>query len=83
MPIGVYTRAVGIRLAVLSSAHIKAGNLDQGLDLGERAVDVLSRVNSPRAHDYVRQVNHALQPWRREGRVREFVRQSTAGLTAA
>ncbi|MFG2291717.1 hypothetical protein [Streptomyces sp. NPDC048603] len=45
---------------------------------GERAVDVLSRVASPRAHDYVRQVNHALQPWRQEGRVRGFVRQSSA-----
>ncbi|MFE7805883.1 sporulation protein [Streptomyces sp. NPDC057430] len=83
MPIGVYTRAVGIRLAVLSSAHIKAGNLDQGLDLGERAVDVLSRVNSPRAHDYVRQVNHSLQPWGREGRVRDFVHRSTTTFAAA
>lgn len=83
MPIGVYTRAVGIRLAVLSSAHIKAGELHQGLVLGERAVGILSRVQSRRARDYVRQVNDSLQPWRSEGRVRDFVHRSRTTLASA
>ncbi|MFD6465213.1 sporulation protein [Streptomyces goshikiensis] len=83
MPVGVYTRAVGIRLAILSSAHIKAGELDQGLVLGERAVSILSQVQSTRARDYVRQVNDSLQPWRREERVRDFVHRSTATLVSA
>ncbi|MBX7554375.1 hypothetical protein K1Y78_42150 [Streptomyces sp. tea 10] len=80
MPIGVYTRAVGIRQTVFSSAHIQAGVLDQGLAYGERAVDILSHVRSTRAH-HVRQLTQNLRPWRREPRGQRFVRTSAAGLT--
>lgn len=66
MPSGVFTRSVGMRLAIVGTAHLQARDLDQGLDLGNRSVDILARVQSSRAKDYVREFNTALAPWRRE-----------------
>ncbi|MEW2374205.1 hypothetical protein AB0940_33350 [Streptomyces sp. NPDC006656] len=80
MPVGLYTRAVGIRRAVLSSAHIQAGELDHGLDLGAQAVEILTRVRSTRAHTYVREVVDSLRPWQTHKPAREFVRQATTAL---
>ncbi|WP_258534997.1 hypothetical protein [Streptomyces sp. PT12] len=70
---GVFTRSVGMRLAIVGSAHRQARNLDQGLELGNRSMDILARVQSSRARDYVREFNTALGPWRREPAVREFI----------
>ncbi|MGW1641490.1 sporulation protein [Streptomyces lavendulae] len=83
MPAGVYTRAVGIRLAVMGAAHAQAGDLDRGLDMGERSVEILSRVRSARAHDYVRRLTATLEPWRNEARVRDFIHRSTSALAQA
>ncbi|MFE1556136.1 sporulation protein [Streptomyces sp. NPDC058734] len=83
MPVGVYTRAVGIRQAVLASAYIQAGELDHGLDLGVQAVEILARVRSTRAHAYVREVAESLRPWQNHKPAREFVRQATAALALA
>ncbi|MGW1769414.1 sporulation protein [Streptomyces sp. NPDC002073] len=79
MPAGVYTRAVGIRLAVMAAAHVQAGNLDRGLDMGERSVEILAQVRSVRAHDYVRRLTSTLEPWHSEAN-REFIHHSTTAL---
>ncbi|MFC4607215.1 hypothetical protein ACFO9E_05180 [Streptomyces maoxianensis] len=55
-------------------------DLDHGLELGNRSVDILARVQSTRAKDYVREFNEALAPWRREPAVREFVHRTRAEL---
>ncbi|WP_308095194.1 sporulation protein [Streptomyces californicus] len=80
MPSGVFTRSVGMRLAIVGTAHLQARDLDHGLDLGNRSVDILSRVRSSRAKDYVREFNAALAPWRHEPAVREFVHRTRTEL---
>ncbi|MET8415972.1 sporulation protein [Streptomyces sp. NPDC005134] len=82
MPPGVFTRSVGMRLAIVGTAHLQARDLDRGLALGNRSVDILSRVRSSRALDYVREFNTALAPWRREPAVREFAHRTRKELGA-
>lgn len=36
MPTGAFTRSVGMRLAIVATAHLQARDLDQGLDLGNQ-----------------------------------------------
>ncbi|WP_406465084.1 sporulation protein [Streptomyces sp. NBC_01622] len=83
MPTGAFTRSVGMRLAIVATAHLQARDLDQGLALGNRSVDILARVQSSRAKDYVREFNAALVPWRREPAVREFIHRTRAELGVA
>ncbi|WP_327673714.1 sporulation protein [Kitasatospora sp. NBC_00458] len=80
---GVFTRSVGMRLAIVGTAHLQGGDLDQGLRLGHQAVDILARVQSSRALDYVREFNAALTPWRRETAVRDFVHRTRHELGVA
>ncbi|MFG3227609.1 sporulation protein [Kitasatospora sp. NPDC048194] len=83
MPTGVFTRSVGMRLAIVGTAHLQANDLDQGLTLGNQAVDILARVQSSRAKDYVREFNAALAPWRRETAVRDFLHRTRSELGVA
>ncbi|MFF0393606.1 sporulation protein [Kitasatospora sp. NPDC004615] len=83
MPTGTFTRSVGMRLAIVGTAHLQARDVDQGLALGHRAVDVLGAVRSARALDYVREFNAALGPWQREPAVRDFLRRSRSELGVA
>ncbi|MER5970549.1 sporulation protein [Streptomyces sp. NPDC002055] len=80
MPPGVFTRSVGMRLAIVGTAHLQARDLDHGLELGNRSVDILARVKSSRAKDYVREFTAALGPWRREPAVRDFIHRTRTEL---
>ncbi|WP_369042951.1 hypothetical protein [Streptomyces sp. Midd1] len=82
-PTGVFTRSVGVRLTIVGTAHLQARDLDHGLELGNRSVDILVRVQSSRAKDYVREFNTALASWRREPTVREFVHRTRRELGVA
>ncbi|WP_405742013.1 sporulation protein [Streptomyces sp. NBC_00028] len=59
-----FTRSVGMRLAVVATAHLKTGDLEQSLALGHRSVDVLRQVDSHRARDYVLRLVRGLTPHR-------------------
>ncbi|WP_055530673.1 hypothetical protein [Streptomyces graminilatus] len=83
MPPGVFTRSVGMRLAIVGTAHLQARDLDHGLELGNRSVGILARVQSARAQDYVREFTTALAPWRRENAVREFIHRTRTELGIA
>ncbi|WP_326725872.1 MULTISPECIES: sporulation protein [unclassified Streptomyces] len=83
MPSGAFTRSVGMRLAIVATAHLQARDLERGLTLGHRSVDILARVQSSRALDYVREFNTALAPWRREPAVREFTQRTRKELGVA
>ncbi|MFJ3694985.1 sporulation protein [Streptomyces sp. NPDC090052] len=83
MPSGTFTRSVGMRLAIVGTAHLQARDLDHGLALGNRSVDILARVQSSRAKDYVREFNTALAPWRREPVAREFLHRAKHKLDVA
>lgn len=76
----MFTCSVGIRLAIVGTRHIQARDLDHGLKLGNRSVDILARVQSSRAKDYVRGFNAALAPWRREPAVRGFTHRTRKEL---
>ncbi|MEV0915255.1 sporulation protein [Streptomyces sp. NPDC049967] len=80
MPPGVFTRSVGMRLAIVGTAHLQARDLGLGLELGNRSVDILARVRSSRALDYVREFSTALAPWRREPAVRDFIHRTRTEL---
>ncbi|WP_269286630.1 hypothetical protein [Streptomyces sp. H39-C1] len=82
-PAGLYTRSVGLRLTVVGTVHLQARDLDQGLELGHQAVTILSRVQSTRALDYVRDFTTALQPWRTEQRVQDFLHHARTELALA
>lgn len=77
MPAGVFTRAVGIRHCVVATTHLTAGELDQGLAVGQRALEVLARVESARARGYLQGVVAGLEPWRADPRVEAFKRDCT------
>ena len=83
---GVFTRSVGMRPAIVGTAHLqdRDRDLEHGLQLGHQAVDILARVQSTRALDYVREFNTALAPWRREPQVRGVLQpgHATRGRTA-
>ncbi|MEU8779064.1 hypothetical protein [Streptomyces sp. NPDC048606] len=82
MPAGRFTRATGIRFAVLATSHIQAHDLEQGLATATQALHILRAVRSTRAHGYVRDITTALEPWKRESAVSDFVHQARA-LSAA
>ncbi|MFE7120466.1 sporulation protein [Streptomyces sp. NPDC057654] len=83
MPPDAFTRSVGMRLAIVGTVHLQARDLDTGLDLGNRSVDILAHVRSARAQDYVREFNAALAPWRREPAVRAFLHRTRTELGIA
>ncbi|GAA1273413.1 hypothetical protein GCM10009665_71450 [Kitasatospora nipponensis] len=80
MPQQVFTRAVGIRMTVLGTAHLQGRNLDQGLVYGERAIEILGRVRSERAHGYLRDLTRAFDPWRKEPAVGDFLHRADVVL---
>ncbi|WP_055532224.1 hypothetical protein [Streptomyces alboniger] len=84
MPTGAFTWSVGMRLPIVGTAHLQARDLDHGLELGNRSVEILAHARSSRATDYVREFHAALPPWRREPAVRAFVRRTgeRLGVTA-
>lgn len=69
---GDFARSVGMRLSVVATAHLQAGELDQALALGRRSADVLKDVASHRAHTYLGAFTRALEPWRNEPAVQAF-----------
>ncbi|WP_328891542.1 hypothetical protein [Streptomyces sp. NBC_00316] len=66
-----------------SNGVLQAQDLDRGLELGNRSVDILAQVQSSRAEDYVSEFNAALAPWRREPAVREFIHRNRKELGVA
>jgi len=70
---GDFTRSVGMRLAVVGSARVQAGDLDQALVLGHRSADILSGVDSRRARDYLCTLASDLSPWHGDQAVRTFL----------
>jgi hypothetical protein len=72
MPTNRFVRSYGMRLAIVGSGHLQAGQLDEGLLLGHQSIDVLQQVASTRSLDYLRDFTARLEPWRREPAVHEF-----------
>ncbi|MEU0787890.1 transposase [Streptomyces sp. NPDC006173] len=60
-------------MTALATTHLQKGNLDHALEHGQRALSVLSRVQSNRINDYVTDVVRAMVPWLIDG-VHQLVR---------
>ncbi|WP_407917369.1 hypothetical protein [Kitasatospora sp. NE20-6] len=83
MPVERFTRAVGIRRAVLAGVHLIDGDLEPALDEACRSVDILRGVRSPRAHTYLHDLVDRLGRWRDEPGVREVVHRIRTELPPA
>ncbi|MGH4016511.1 MAG: hypothetical protein ACRDSL_21785, partial [Pseudonocardiaceae bacterium] len=57
-----YARPRALRLADLTGAHALAEDLDTAVIVGHQAVDAVSRLSSPRAHDRLRALHTVLEP---------------------
>ncbi len=57
-----YARSRALYLPDLAGAHAIAGDVDTAVTLGHQAVDAVTALHSPRAHDRLRVLNTALQP---------------------
>ncbi|WP_381561101.1 hypothetical protein [Streptomyces eurythermus] len=73
MPVGQFTRATGIRLAVLTGSHLRNGDLDRGLATGAQARTIPSTVHSTRARSYPHALTDDLAPWATDPRAKEFI----------
>ncbi|MFG2425213.1 sporulation protein [Streptomyces sp. NPDC048448] len=67
-----FTRSVGLRASIVAAAHLQAGDLEQGLALGHRSLDILSTVQSNRARDYVHTLLATATRWKRHPAVGEL-----------
>ncbi|MEU8926686.1 sporulation protein [Kitasatospora sp. NPDC048545] len=83
MPAADFSRAVGIRQTVIATAHLQQRNLEPGLESGERALTILSTVRSNRSRSYLRTLTTALNPWRTEPNVADFLHRADHVLTAS
>jgi tetratricopeptide (TPR) repeat protein len=80
---GQHTRAIGLHQAVVATAACQAQDLDQALDRGHQALEILARVTSARAGRYLRDVTAALEPWAGDPRVRDFTERLDRRLAPA
>ncbi|MFJ8434146.1 sporulation protein [Kitasatospora sp. NPDC094019] len=83
MPEGSFARSVGLRLTVLGTVHLQGGSLEEGVAMGHRAVDILARVQSTRARDYVRDYTTELRRWPKESTVRSLLQRARTELAMA
>lgn len=63
----------------MSSAHVQSGDLDAALPAAHQSVDVLARVASRRAQDYLDDLATRLAPWRAQLQVGELLRRIHPG----
>jgi len=67
-----FTRAVGLRTAVVGATYMQAGDLEAGIASGHQAVDILAGVQSARARDYVGELLASAGRWKRHTGIREL-----------
>ncbi|MGW9436757.1 sporulation protein [Streptomyces sp. NPDC055607] len=67
-----FTRAVGLRTAVVGATYMQAGALEEGIASGHQAVDILAGVHSARARDYMGQLLGAAGRWKRHTGIRDL-----------
>lgn len=81
MPTDRFTRATGIRMAVLATSHLHARELEPGLAAANTSLTILAGVHSARSHSYLHHVN---EPSPRGGpEVTHFVHRTRTQLPAA
>ncbi|MFB0628743.1 hypothetical protein [Streptomyces sp. AB3(2024)] len=82
MPADRFTRATGIRMAVLANSHLQARDLEPGLAAANISLTILSNVHSSRAHSYLHDVTRALAPWKNHPEVADLIQRTRTELPA-
>jgi tetratricopeptide (TPR) repeat protein len=77
-----YTRSAGLHALTVASAHLQAGQLDEGLHRARHALTLLTNVTSHRCNDYLRTILNQLHRWGSDHRATEFRRDASTLLTA-
>ncbi|MEW1545951.1 sporulation protein [Streptomyces tsukubensis] len=75
-----FTRATGIRMAVLAISHLQNRDLERGLTAANTSLRILSNVHSARAHGYLHDVIRALTPWKGHPEVVGLIRRTRTEL---
>lgn len=83
MPADRFTRATGIRMAVLATSHLQNRELERGLTAANTSLRILSNVHSSRAHSYLHDVTRALTPWKGHPEVADLIQRTRTELPAA
>ncbi|MEV7525611.1 sporulation protein [Streptomyces sp. NPDC091371] len=83
MPADRFTRATGIRMAVLAASHLQARELEPGLTAARTSLGILTNVHSSRAHSYLHDVTRALNPWKNHPEVADLIHRTRTELPAA
>jgi hypothetical protein len=73
LPANRYTRCYGMRLAVVGSAHLQRGELEEGLKAGRRSMAVLTTVRSERAREHLRTYATHLARWKSHPAAQQFL----------
>ncbi|WP_329201821.1 MULTISPECIES: sporulation protein [unclassified Streptomyces] len=82
MPADRFTRATGIRMAVLATSHLQNRELEPGLAAANTSLSILSNVHSSRAHNYLHDVTRALGPWKGHPEVADLIQRTRTELPA-
>ncbi|MEU8844423.1 sporulation protein [Streptomyces roseus] len=82
MPADRFTRATGIRLAVLATSHLQNHELERGLAAANASLRILTKVHSSRAHSYLHDVTRTLTPWKRHPEVADLIHRTRTELPA-
>jgi hypothetical protein len=80
---GRYVRGRAFNLSLLASAHVMLNEPEQACIVGQRALDLTSRLSSARSVRYVRDVSRLLRPLDSVQAVREFRAEVAERLPAA
>jgi hypothetical protein len=85
MATDAYTRSHALRLAVLGTTHLQgpSPDLDRAVHYGHQTVNVLARVTSARALDYLNNLLTRLNPWNTEPTVRDLTHRARTELLIA
>ncbi|MFI1890048.1 sporulation protein [Streptomyces jumonjinensis] len=83
MPADHFTRATGIRMAVLATSHLQNRDLERGLTAANTSLRILSNVRSSRAHSYLHEAARALTPWKGQPEVADLIHRTRTELPAA
>ncbi|MCJ0868016.1 sporulation protein [Streptomyces sp. AP-93] len=83
MPADRFTRATGIRMAVLATSHLQNRELEPGLTAANTSLTILSNVQSARAHSYLHEVTRTLSPWKDRPEVADLIQRTRTELPAA
>lgn len=83
MPADHFTRATGIRMAVLATSHLQTRELEPALTAANISLRILNNVQSSRAHSYLHDVTRALAPWKGHPEVADLIARTRTELPAA